>query len=200
MNSFRKILFAILAVFGVAVWEATALAAEACGLRRYEFHEQKMGVPVSLIFYAHDAKKAEDAAEAVWQKFDELNAILSDWDSESEMIQACRRSEESGDYVPISKELRRALEESKKYCVLTGGAFDPTVGPIVKLWRRSRYFHELPPESALAPPPAKRISMVETTLSFAMTPEIRLVQILQSPSPSGRKIGSSRPAIFARIL
>ena len=129
----------------------SALRARDVDLQRYEFQEQKMGVPTSLILYAPDEEIAKEAAGAVWRKFDELNAILSDWDSESEIIQACRRSEATNDFVPISDELRRALKESEKYCRLTGGAFDATVGPIVKLWRRSRYFHELPPESVLTP-------------------------------------------------
>ncbi len=142
-------LFVLTCFFGAFL--ASAPKARAVDLERYEFHEQKMGVPASLILYAPSEEKANEAASAAWRKFDELNAILSDWDSESEMIQACRRSEETNDFVSISDELRNALEESRKYCQLTEGAFDATVGPIVKLWRRSRYFHELPPESALAP-------------------------------------------------
>ena len=145
----------LLGLFFLACFSATffygASSASAVELKRYEFSEQKMGVPASLIFYAPNEEKAKEAASAVWKKFDELNAILSDWDSESEIIQACRRSEETDDFVPISDELRNALEKSRKYCQLTEGAFDATVGPIVKLWRRSRYFHELPPESVLAP-------------------------------------------------
>ena len=140
----------LLALVCYALWFSAAFTF-ACDLTRYEFNEQKMGVPISLILYAPDDKSAEEAAAVVWRKFDELNAILSDWDSESEIVQVCRRSGETGDFTPISDELRHALEESRKYCELTDGAFDPTVGPIVKLWRRSRYFHELPPESVLAP-------------------------------------------------
>ena len=45
-----------------------------------------------------------------------------------------------------------------------------------------------------------RMPSVETTLSFAITREISEVQILQSPRPSGRNRGSSKPASFARIL
>ncbi len=39
--------------------------------------------------------------------------------------------------------------------------------------------------------PPNKISRVEITLSFAITPLINEVQILQSPSPSGAKIGTS---------
>ena len=41
---------------------------------------------------------------------------------------------------------------------------------------------------------------VDTTLSFAIKPEIRAVQILQSPNPNGMKRGAIHPAIIARIL
>ena len=42
--------------------------------------------------------------------------------------------------------------------------------------------------------------MVETTLSFARKPEIREVQIRQSPSPAGRIMGTKSPEIAARML
>ena len=108
-----------------------------------------MGVPVRVILYAADEEQALAASNAVWKRFDELNATLSDYDPESEIIQSCRKSAESGGFVEVSPDLRLALEESRKFCEWTGGAFDATVSPIVKLWRRSRYFHSRPPESAL---------------------------------------------------
>ena len=48
--------------------------------------------------------------------------------------------------------------------------------------------------------PPKRTSRVETTLSFAMNPLIRAVQILQSSRPSGLNIGVINPDIAARML
>ncbi len=118
-------------------------------LERYEFSAEKMGVPVHIILFAESEGKAETVATAIWQKFDELNSKLSDYDPESEIIQVCRKSTETGDYVQISDDLRLALTESRRYCELTNGAFDATVSPIVKLWRRSRYFHEVPPKKTL---------------------------------------------------
>ncbi len=41
---------------------------------------------------------------------------------------------------------------------------------------------------------------VETTLSFAIKPQIREEETLQSPNPSGLKTGEINPAIPARIL
>lgn len=48
--------------------------------------------------------------------------------------------------------------------------------------------------------PLKSTSRVDTTLSFAINPLIRAVQILQSPSPIGLNIGARTPATIARIL
>ena len=120
------------------------------GLTRYEFNAEKMGVPVRILAYASNETQVNSAVEKVWKRFDELNAILSDYDPESEVIRACRDFGGTGNYAAVSVDLRRALEESRKYCVLTDGAFDPTVSPIVKLWRRSRIFHERPPQGVLA--------------------------------------------------
>ena len=140
---FRAFFLASFATLG------SAFGADAT-LERFEFQTEKMGSPVAVTLYAADAREAEDAANAVWERFDELNATLSDWDPESEIIQLCRRIDETGERARPSADLRRALEESRRYCELTGGAFDPTVSSVVKLWRRSRSFRERPPEKALA--------------------------------------------------
>lgn len=124
-------------------------APEVADWERFEFAEKKMGVPTRIIMFAPNAETANAAANAVWKRFDELNAALSDYDSESEIVRVCRDSGKSGAPVAISADLRRTLEESRRFCVLTDGAFDATVGPVVKLWRRSRYFNERPPEKIL---------------------------------------------------
>lgn len=41
---------------------------------------------------------------------------------------------------------------------------------------------------------------VDTTLSFAINPAIRAVDILQSPNPSGANKGAMNPAMTASIL
>lgn len=146
MNTRRFQAF-LLAFLTMSAFVASSFADDE--LTRFEFSEQKMGVPVSVILYAGSPEKAQEAVDAVWKRFDELNDVLSDWDPESEIVRVCRMAGESGESVAVSNELRHALEESRRYCELTDGAFDATVGPIVKLWRRSRYFHEAPPKSML---------------------------------------------------
>lgn len=125
------------------------LTTQAAELERREYSAEKMGVPVRILFYAENKEDADAAADAVWSCFDDLNAIMSDYDVDSEIIQVCRKTGESGEPVQIGEDLRKVLEESRRFCELTDGAFDVTVSPVVKLWRRSRYFKQRPPEKTL---------------------------------------------------
>ena len=46
----------------------------------------------------------------------------------------------------------------------------------------------------------KSTDRVETTLSLAIKPEMRAVEMRQSPKPRGAKTGAIQPAITARML
>ena len=62
--------------------------------------------------------------------FSNINAKLSTYISDSEIS----RLNASGDKVPVSAVTYDVLRTTLRYCVLTGGAFDPTVKPLIKLW------------------------------------------------------------------
>ncbi len=106
--------------------------------QRYEYLEEKMAVPVRLVFYAESPEEADAAQEAVYRRFDELNRMMSDYDPESEIVRACRESGATGEAVEISSSLYDVLSLAREMNRQTGGAFDISVSPIVKLWRRSR--------------------------------------------------------------
>lgn len=135
----------------VLLWAAALRGAEPSDetLQRFEYLESKMAVPVRLILYAESKEAADSAAAAVYRRFDDLNDKLSDWSPESELVRACRASGERLEAVEISDDLYRVLAEARRFDELTSGAFDPTVSPVVKLWRRSRSFGMRPPEEYL---------------------------------------------------
>ena len=116
---------------------------------RYEYLREKMAVPVRLVFYAESPDEAASVAEAVYDRFDELNRMMSDYDPESEIVRACRKSGEEGKAVEISRSLYEVLRMAREMNRRTGGAFDVSVSPIVKLWRRSRVYGRRPPEDYL---------------------------------------------------
>ena len=112
-------------------------------LRRFEFHSKQMGVPFAAAFYACDEEAANKAISAVWARIEHLNSLMSDYDSTSELMRLCRDSG-PGKPIAISPELFFVLRKSIEVSELSGGAFDVSVGPLIKLWRRARRQKELP--------------------------------------------------------
>jgi thiamine biosynthesis lipoprotein len=128
---------------------ATAASSAEPGLSRFQFTQTEMAVPIKIVLYAADNATASKAAEAAFAKFHQLNSVLSDYDPESELRRLCRTSSE-GKPVPVSDDLWRVLVRAQELAERSGGAFDVTVGPVVKLWRSARHTKELPAPESLA--------------------------------------------------
>ncbi len=124
-----------------------AAASADIGPNRFQFNKTEMAVPIKIILYTHDAATAAKAAEAAFVRFQQLNAILSDYDPQSELRRLCDTSG-GGKAVPVSQDLWRVLVRAEELSKLSAGAFDVTIGPVVHLWRNARRTKELPsPES-----------------------------------------------------
>jgi len=143
------------ALANLAGW--TLLAAAGCrtakpaaaALNRFEFTEPQMGVPFRIVLYAPDRARAEAAARAAWARIAALNAVMSDYDSDSELSRLAATAG-SGQAVPLSEDLWRVLERAQALARRTDGAFDVTVGPAVILWRKARRDRALPDPARLA--------------------------------------------------
>lgn len=118
-------------------------------LQRFEFVRPQMGVPFRIVVYAPAETAAAEGAEAAFARVAQLNAILSDYDPDSEMNRVCHDTP-VGQAVRVSPELWTMLERSTDIARRSDGAFDVTIGPLVNLWRRARRHAELPPEALLA--------------------------------------------------
>lgn len=110
---------------------------------RFSFEKAEMGLPVRVTLYASDEKVASVAADAAFARIAALNAIFTDYDSDSEL---CRLSDTSGGgrAVPVSPELWHVLEYAWRLSRRSNGAFDMSIGPVVNLWRTARRKKELP--------------------------------------------------------
>jgi len=115
---------------------------------RYEFNQAQMGIPFKIVLYAHDEIAANSAASAAFSRIADLNQIFSDYIPNSELSRLNRMSPTSSP-VPVSAELWDVLNQAQLLSRDTAGAFDVTVGPYVRLWRRARRQKELPPEKML---------------------------------------------------
>jgi thiamine biosynthesis lipoprotein len=117
-------------------------------LVRYQATEPHMGVLFTLVLYAPDRDTANAGFDAAYARIRHLNGVLSDYDSSSEARQLCASAPHSLG-VSVSDDLCRVLEHAQRLSVRTGGAFDVTVGPLTKLWRRARRRREYPPPDRL---------------------------------------------------
>jgi thiamine biosynthesis lipoprotein len=104
--------------------------------------------------YAEDVGSANSAARAAFDRIEALNHIMSDYDPASELMRLCREAGATADgpgpATTISRELAIVLRTADRLARRTDGAFDVTVGPYVRLWRRARRQHRLPSEQRLA--------------------------------------------------
>lgn len=125
----------------------TPLAAEH-KLDRYEFLQIEMGVPFRIVLYAADDAVANQAARAAYARIERLNAVMSDYDPDSELMRLCQMSG-PGKPVKVSPDLLRVLRHAVELSQKTDGAFDVTVGPLVRLWRIARRKKQMPEPAAL---------------------------------------------------
>ena len=108
-----------------------------------------MGSPFTVTCYARSAAVANRAFDAVDRRVRGLTMTLSDYHDRSELNRLCD-GYRPGEPHPASPDLLAVLTRSRQISEASGGAFDPTVGPLVKLWRRARRARELPDPAALA--------------------------------------------------
>lgn len=106
-------------------------------LKRFEFEAIRMGVPWGITLYATSEEYANNASKNAFDRIREMDRMMSDYDPRSELSKLCETSS-PGNPVVVSEELFLVLMTAQKLSKETDGAFDVTVGPIVKLWRRAR--------------------------------------------------------------
>ncbi len=112
-------------------------------LQRFEFSETEMGLPFRIVLYANDSAQAQRASGAAFARVKQLNDILSDYDSDSELSRLSHTSG-SGRAVHVSDDLWNVLSRAQFFSEKSRGAFDVTVGPVVNLWRYARQVKRLP--------------------------------------------------------
>lgn len=121
---------------------APVTACPAAGAKRFEFRENHMGTEFKIVVYTDGEASARRASRAAFDRVAFLDNTLSDYNLDSELMRLCDRA--GGPPVPVSEDLYRVLELAQSAWRRSGGAFDPTVKPVVKLWRRARRRAELP--------------------------------------------------------
>lgn len=101
-----------------------------------------MATPCEIKLYAESEEQARRAKIEAFAEIAAIDACMNDWKPESE-ISRLSAAAPTGE-VTVSPRLHDVLAHARHYSDLSGGAFDVTVGPVVKLWRRARQERKLP--------------------------------------------------------
>jgi len=107
-----------------------------------------MGTLVRITIFTASAEEAKDAFRAGFDRIRDLDRILSDYQPDSELNRITRTA--PGGAVAVSADLFTVLSAAQALADATGGAFDITQGPVVRLWREARKAARLPDRGALA--------------------------------------------------
>lgn len=108
-----------------------------------------MGVAWTITAYAASHSQARAAIAAAHDEVARLERIFSDYDPASELSRLSVAAP-TAEPVPVSDDLWRVLAQAIAFRDASGGAFDPTVGPLTTLWRRARRTGALPAADVLA--------------------------------------------------
>ncbi len=111
------------------------------------FLHAAMGVKVEVRIDERDPQKAREAAIAAFARIDALDALWSDWKPDSE-VSRFNQSVVDGP-IEVSAETGAALAIAMEVAYATEGRFDPTIAPLVALWRQSRAARALPSQAAV---------------------------------------------------
>ena len=112
----------------------------------FEFTQVHMGMPVRLVLHAAGPEAARLAAGAAFDRIAELDRMMSDYREDSELRRLDARPQE---WIPASEELFAVLARAVEIAEATHGAFNPSVAPLVALWREARKSGRLPERSRL---------------------------------------------------
>jgi thiamine biosynthesis lipoprotein len=109
-----------------------AAAAAPAEVLRLEKSADAMGSTFSVALYGEDRIKMEAAADAALDEVRRLDELLSNYKPDSEWSQVNKNAAVKP--VRVSPELFRLLAACWEYSRESEGAFDITVGPLMKVW------------------------------------------------------------------
>src|SRR5258707_3982194 len=117
---------------------------------RLEASVEAMGSTYSLVLYGEDRSRLEGASEDAFEEVRRLDRMLSNYRPESEWSEVNRHAAERP--VKVSAELFQLLQDCVEYSRQSEGAFDISVGPLMKVWGFYKGTGHLPhrPEVAAA--------------------------------------------------
>ena len=133
----------------LAVWLSLAPAGVVLvSPQRYTFREPHMGTEFTLVLYTDDPALATHASRLAFDRVRAIDVALTDYDPNSELMRLVAQA--GGPPVAVSIDLFHVMVQAKELYDRSEGAFDPSIAPVVRLWRRARREKNLPDPALLA--------------------------------------------------
>ena len=117
--------------------------------KRFYFSAPKMGSPFSIIFYSDDSTKATSVARQCFNLVDSFIFIFSDYIDNSEISKISASAGKKASPVTLSPAMFDILLQAKKAFDESEGAFDISIGPLSKFWRKLRKAKQFPTDKAV---------------------------------------------------
>lgn len=119
--------------FCLAAWAAGAAhAAVPVDTVRVDAARLTMGAVLAMTVFATDSLAAQHALDAAFAEVDRLDSLLTDWRPTGDVARL--NAAPAGTWVPLASETREVLDAALQWSRLSGGAFDPTIRPLVVVW------------------------------------------------------------------
>ena len=99
---------------------------------RYEDSRISMACAYSIVVYGEDESKLAAAVTAAFDEVDRIDRLMSHYKPESPLSQLNRKAAKEA--VKVEPELFDFITECLRYSRESDGAFDITVGPLMKAW------------------------------------------------------------------
>ncbi len=115
---------------------------------RYEDSRISMACAYSIVVYGEDESKLANAVNAAFDEVDRIDRLMSHYKPESPLSQLNRQA--ASEAVKVEPELFDFISECLRYSRESDGAFDVTVGPLLKTWGFFRGEGRMPKASELA--------------------------------------------------
>jgi thiamine biosynthesis lipoprotein len=114
----------------------------------YRFSHEAMTTAFELIVTPAEAEVALQAALAVFEEIERFERLLSRFDPCSDLAQINRLK--PGERVCVTAELFECLQVARQVSRETDGAFDVTVGPLMRCWRGEEGRVQIPTDEEIA--------------------------------------------------
>lgn len=138
---------------GVALWLGACAVARGNELVRYEESRVAMACTYTIVVYGRDAASLPRIVNAGFDEIDRIDRLMSHYQADSPLSRINREAAKGP--LAVEPELYDFLKECVRYSRDSDGAFDVTVGPLMKAWG---FFHgegRLPSGAELAAARAK---------------------------------------------